>query len=141
MRVCCFPPLDKTPPCGLWASLPGSVPCASCQSVLIAKGWHRALPVWGYLSTTALYLLGFIVRWAEWALLLDGCLGEDCRGPGSVCAKQMRQALMWWPQACPPSSVAPRGSDVTLQKVLEMIPPAFLHYPPFSERQHLLYIL
>ena len=82
MCVRCFHPLDKTPPCGLWASLPGSVPCASCQSVLIAKGRHRALPVWGYLSITALYRLGFIVRWAERAFLWDGCLGEDCGAQG-----------------------------------------------------------
>lgn len=141
MCVRCFHPLDQTLPCGPWASLPGSVPYASCLSVLIAKGWHQALPVWGYSSIAALYFLRFIVRWAEWAFLLGGCLGEDCRGPGSVCAKQMHQALMWRPQACPPSSVAPHGSDVTLQKVLEMIRPAFLHYPPFNERQHLLYIL
>lgn len=136
-----FHPLDKSPPCGPWALPPGSVPCASCQSVLITESWHRALPVWGYSSIADLYILRDTVQWAEWAFLLGGCLVEDRGGQGSVCAEQMHQALMWWPRACPPSSVAPHGSDRTLQKVLEMIRPAFLHYPPSNEMQHLLYIL
>ena len=117
--------------------------CPLCQ---LPECPHRQGPAPGTSSLGLFKYHCFVPSWVHCAVGRAGISvgwvsGGGLRGPGWVCAKRTHQALMWWPQACPPSSTAPHGSDVTLQKVLERTRPACLHYPPFNERQHLLYIL
>lgn len=50
------------------------------------RGLASGIPVRGYSSIAALYVLSNTVQWAEWAFLLSGHLEEDFGGPGvGVC--------------------------------------------------------